>query len=135
MYTFFQPGGLQMSSGPVVNQPLLNPRLNATADSVASAGGSQHPPSGQTSVSQQPPVPNPPTSQPVTAGQLNTATLCKLGQETVQDIVAKAQDIFQTLKNLQVFLLLTSFIVFFCLIYLCVSSFNIIAYRRSMRAN
>ncbi|EEB12817.1 conserved hypothetical protein [Pediculus humanus corporis] len=32
---------------------------------------------------------------------INTASLCKIGQETVQDIVSRTQEIFQTLKTIQ----------------------------------
>ena len=31
----------------------------------------------------------------------NTATLCKMGQEAVQEIVSRTQEFFQTLKTLQ----------------------------------
>ncbi|OXU30462.1 hypothetical protein TSAR_013486 [Trichomalopsis sarcophagae] len=43
----------------------------------------------------QPPAPRPPTRD------LNTASLCKLGQETVQEIVSRMQELFQTLKVIQ----------------------------------
>lgn len=33
--------------------------------------------------------------------ELNVLTLCRIGQETVQDILSRFQDIFSTLKNLQ----------------------------------
>lgn len=34
--------------------------------------------------------------------EFNTASLCRLGQETVQDIVSRTQEVFQTLKTIQV---------------------------------
>ncbi|KAJ8923800.1 hypothetical protein NQ315_010382 [Exocentrus adspersus] len=33
--------------------------------------------------------------------EFNTASLCRLGQETVQDIVSRTQEVFQTLKSIQ----------------------------------
>lgn len=33
--------------------------------------------------------------------EFNTASLCRFGQETVQDIVSRTQDVFQTLKAIQ----------------------------------
>ncbi|KAI0236722.1 Mediator of RNA polymerase II transcription subunit 30 [Lamellibrachia satsuma] len=35
------------------------------------------------------------------AKEVNTASLCKIGQELVQDIVQKTQEVFQTLKVMQ----------------------------------
>ncbi|XP_026319971.1 mediator of RNA polymerase II transcription subunit 30 isoform X2 [Hyposmocoma kahamanoa] len=43
-----------------------------------------------------PPVQTPPQNK-----EFNTASLCKFGQETVQDIVSRTQDVFQTLKAIQ----------------------------------
>lgn len=34
--------------------------------------------------------------------EFNTASLCRIGQETVQDIVSRTQEVFQTLKAIQV---------------------------------
>lgn len=42
-----------------------------------------------------PAVPRPSTSE------ISAPTYCKLGQETVQDVIARAQDLFQSLRNLQ----------------------------------
>ena len=39
-----------------------------------------------------------PQQQPSTNQQYNTASLCFLGQDTVQEIVTKVQEIFQILK-------------------------------------
>ncbi|KAG5894339.1 hypothetical protein JTB14_004383 [Gonioctena quinquepunctata] len=33
--------------------------------------------------------------------EFNTASLCRLGQETVQDIISRTQEVFQTLKQIQ----------------------------------
>ncbi|KAJ0182701.1 hypothetical protein K1T71_002070 [Dendrolimus kikuchii] len=48
------------------------------------------------------PAPAPPAPpQPQQSKDFNTASLCKFGQETVQDIVSRTQDVFQTLKAIQ----------------------------------
>lgn len=44
-----------------------------------------------------------PTQVTQASRDINTASLCKIGQETVQDIVSRTQEIFQTLKTIQVF--------------------------------
>lgn len=36
------------------------------------------------------------------ARDVNTASLCRIGQETVQDIVLRTMEIFQLLRNMQV---------------------------------
>ena len=41
------------------------------------------------------------------ARDVNTASLCRIGQETVQDIVLRTMEIFQLLRNMQVSLSLT----------------------------
>lgn len=48
-------------------------------------------------------APTPP-SQPQTsqAKEFNTASLCRIGQETVQDIVSRTQEVFQMLRTIQV---------------------------------
>lgn len=54
-------------------------------------------------VLQQPPsvVPTPPAQQQTQQKEFNTASLCRIGQETVQDIVSRTQEVFQTLKTIQ----------------------------------
>ncbi|KAJ7999946.1 hypothetical protein DPEC_G00199670 [Dallia pectoralis] len=39
--------------------------------------------------------------QPQAARDVNTASLCRIGQETVQDIVLRTMEIFQLLRNMQ----------------------------------
>ena len=34
--------------------------------------------------------------------EVNAASLCRMGQETVQDLVAETQDMFSNLKSVQV---------------------------------
>lgn len=40
------------------------------------------------------------------ARDVNTSSLCRIGQETVQDIVLRTMEIFQLLRNMQVWLAL-----------------------------
>ncbi|XP_008329402.1 mediator of RNA polymerase II transcription subunit 30 [Cynoglossus semilaevis] len=49
----------------------------------------------------QPQQPPPPPPQPPAARDVNTASLCRIGQETVQDIVFRTMEIFQLLRNMQ----------------------------------
>lgn len=44
----------------------------------------------------------PVTQQSAANQQFNTASLCKYGQEIVQDIVCKVQDMFQILRSIMV---------------------------------
>ncbi|XP_030762332.1 mediator of RNA polymerase II transcription subunit 30 [Sitophilus oryzae] len=50
-------------------------------------------------------TPTPPSAhipqQQQQSKEFNTASLCRLGQETVQDIVSRTQEVFQTLKTIQ----------------------------------
>lgn len=43
-----------------------------------------------------------PQQQAQAARDVNTASLCRIGQETVQDIVIRTMEIFQLLRNMQV---------------------------------
>ncbi|XP_061672904.1 mediator of RNA polymerase II transcription subunit 30 isoform X2 [Syngnathoides biaculeatus] len=43
----------------------------------------------------------PPQQQAQAARDVNTASLCRIGQETVQDIVLRTMEIFQLLRNMQ----------------------------------
>lgn len=48
-------------------------------------------------------APTPPTqAQTQQSKEFNTASLCRIGQETVHDIVSRTQEVFQTLKAIQV---------------------------------
>lgn len=54
-----------------------------------------------------PPFGSPPPApqqqqQAQAARDVNTASLCRIGQETVQDIVIRTMEIFQLLRNMQV---------------------------------
>ncbi|XP_051991978.1 mediator of RNA polymerase II transcription subunit 30-like isoform X1 [Xyrauchen texanus] len=48
-----------------------------------------------------PPLAPFPGQQAQTARDVNTASLCRIGQETVQDIVLRTMEIFQLLRNMQ----------------------------------
>ncbi|CAB3240295.1 unnamed protein product [Arctia plantaginis] len=77
-------GGPGASIGPQnVQQTGMQP-----GGAVVSAGAAPPP--------AQPAAPPPPQNK-----EFNTASLCKFGQETVQDIVSRTQDVFQTLKAIQ----------------------------------
>lgn len=53
-------------------------------------------------------APTPPTqAQAQQSKEFNTASLCRIGQETVHDIVSRTQEVFQTLKTIQVGLIIT----------------------------
>ena len=43
----------------------------------------------------------PPAPQSQQSKEFNTVSLCRIGQETVQDIVSRTQEVFQTLKTTQ----------------------------------
>merc|ERR1719322_889350 len=70
-----------------------------TTSTANSAGGAsqpnQQPLPQQQQQHQQPP---PPQQQ---SREINTATVCKIGQETVQEIVGRIQEVFNYLKTLQ----------------------------------
>lgn len=77
---------------------------------LALSGGLQH----HAMQAQQQPVmqpqagvaPTPPVqAQTQQSKEFNTASLCRIGQETVQDIVSRTQEVFQTLKAIQVWYL------------------------------
>ncbi|XP_047663971.1 mediator of RNA polymerase II transcription subunit 30 isoform X1 [Tachysurus fulvidraco] len=48
-----------------------------------------------------PPLGQFPAQQAQAARDVNTASLCRIGQETVQDIVLRTMEIFQLLRNMQ----------------------------------
>lgn len=58
---------------------------------------------GNAASTPQTPVPptQPPQAQKQPGKDINTASLCRFGQETVQEIVSRTQELFQTLKVLQ----------------------------------
>ncbi|XP_073446332.1 mediator of RNA polymerase II transcription subunit 30 [Dendrobates tinctorius] len=45
--------------------------------------------------------PGPPPPAAAATREVNTASLCRIGQETVQDIVFRTMEIFQLLRNMQ----------------------------------
>ncbi|KAL4716551.1 hypothetical protein ACJJTC_010215 [Scirpophaga incertulas] len=83
------PQGMGVVGGPPVGG------LVSQAVQQQVTGGLQAP--GAVSAPPAPPAPVPPPQNK----EFNTASLCKFGQETVQDIVSRTQDVFQTLKAIQ----------------------------------
>ncbi|KAJ8735376.1 hypothetical protein PYW07_006996 [Mythimna separata] len=83
--------GVGVSGGP--GGPGMGPQT------VQQSGGMQA--GGAVSNNTAPPPAQPPAAQPPQNKEFNTASLCKFGQETVQDIVSRTQDVFQTLKAIQ----------------------------------
>ncbi|CAG9770848.1 unnamed protein product [Ceutorhynchus assimilis] len=75
-----------------INTPMneFNPNLNHQ----------MHPGSQTPGVTPTPPQSHTPQQQQQSK-EFNTASLCRLGQETVQDIVSRTQEVFQTLKAIQ----------------------------------
>ncbi|XP_076662091.1 mediator of RNA polymerase II transcription subunit 30 isoform X2 [Halictus rubicundus] len=57
--------------------------------------------SNQATIPQTPVPPTQPPPQQQQTKEFNTASLCRFGQETVQDIVSRTLEVFQTLKVLQ----------------------------------
>lgn len=78
------------SPGTTPTSPLQSSTVSMTTPPIVTPFGAQP---------QQPP---PPPPQPPAARDVNTASLCRIGQETVQDIVFRTMEIFQLLRNMQV---------------------------------
>ncbi|XP_050344030.1 mediator of RNA polymerase II transcription subunit 30 isoform X3 [Nymphalis io] len=68
------------------------------SQAVQQQGGMQTAAAVQVAAAAPPPAP---VAHPPQSKEFNTASLCKFGQETVQDIVSRTQDVFQTLKAIQ----------------------------------
>ncbi|XP_050535341.1 mediator of RNA polymerase II transcription subunit 30 [Daktulosphaira vitifoliae] len=80
--------------GPVL-QPNMQPQVPGTQHVLAPPVNQN--PVGVSSVSQ-PSVPPSNPNQSTSSNQFNTATLCRFGQETVQEIVSRTHEVFQILK-------------------------------------
>ena len=89
----------------------MGANVGSSSNSMASSNIQQAPPTN-TNVSQPqtstPPSANngtpatqPSQQQATTPNPINTATVCKIGQETVQEIVGRTQEVFSYLKSLQ----------------------------------
>jgi len=83
---------------------------------------------GVTTPQQTPPQPQTP-AQPSQSKDVNTAMLCRLGQETVHDIVSRTQELFNALKAIQVrikiSILMCKFVcLLFCCTHYCVFAIN-----------
>ena len=51
---------------------------------------------------QQPATPNTPQQPPQQQKEINTAMVCRIGQETVQEIISRTHEVFSYLRVLQV---------------------------------
>ena len=51
---------------------------------------------------QQPATPNTPQQPPQQQKEINTAMVCRIGQESVQDIISRTHEVFSYLRVLQV---------------------------------
>ena len=69
------------------------PQSPSVAPSTPSSGDQQQ-------QQQQPTTPNTP-QQPQQAKEINTALVCRIGQETVQEIVSRTHEVFNYLRVLQ----------------------------------
>ncbi len=76
------------SPDPRPSPPGSSPAAMTTPPLVSPFGGQPPPPQQQ--------------QQAQAARDVNTASLCRIGQETVQDIVLRTMEIFQLLRNMQV---------------------------------
>ena len=74
----------------------VTPNSPSVAPHTPSGGISDS--SGQPS--QQPATPSTP-QQPPQAKEINTAMVCRIGQETVQEIVSRTHEVFSYLRQLQ----------------------------------
>ena len=92
---------LQEGQGQPASAPATMPTPTSgsatTATSAANSAGGVCPPNQQ---QQQQPL-APPPSQQQQSKEINTATVCRIGQETVQEIVGRIQEVFNYLKTLQ----------------------------------
>ncbi|KAI3358738.1 hypothetical protein L3Q82_015147, partial [Scortum barcoo] len=71
-----------------------SPAVSMTTPPLVSAFGGQPPPPQQQQQQQQ-------QQAQAARDAINTASLCRIGQETVQDIVLRTMEIFQLLRNMQ----------------------------------
>jgi len=76
--------------------PASSPAVSMSTPPLVSPFGGQPPPPQQQQQQQQQ------HQQAQAAHDVNTASLCRIGQETVQDIVLRTMEIFQLLRNMQV---------------------------------
>ncbi|XP_023248586.1 mediator of RNA polymerase II transcription subunit 30 isoform X2 [Copidosoma floridanum] len=99
--------GMLPNAQQVMNQqqpvhPQLQPHQQQMHLQQQSALVQQNNQSSGAAATPQIPVPQPqPTQQRQNAKDFNTATLCKLGQETVQEIVNRMMEVFTQLKTIQ----------------------------------
>ena len=81
---------------PTSASPMTSGNLQQTPPTVTSATPTQPTPASNNGV-----VTGQPAQQASAPNPINTATVCKIGQETVQEIVGRTQEVFSYLKSLQ----------------------------------
>jgi len=85
------------------NNPITHQTPNSLQMQQNPMASLQHHTMQQQVLQQAPAVAPTPPAQPHAqqSKEFNTASLCRIGQETVQDIVSRTQEVFQTLKAIQ----------------------------------
>jgi len=85
------------------NNPITHQTPNSLQMQQNPMASLQHHTMQQQVLQQAPAVTPTPPAQPHAqqSKEFNTASLCRIGQETVQDIVSRTQEVFQTLKAIQ----------------------------------
>merc|ERR1719383_393195 len=94
-------GGIGMGPGMMSGRTESGPGYigNNMSDGVGSVSGSQVIEQGQGNMPQvSSPAPQPAQHQ---SKDVNTSTVCRIGQETVEEIVSRTQEVFSILKSLQ----------------------------------
>merc|ERR1719481_537722 len=94
-------GGIGMGPGMMSGRTESGPGYigNNISDGVGSVSGSQVIEQGQGNMPQvSSPAPQPAQHQ---SKDVNTSTVCRIGQETVEEIVSRTQEVFSILKSLQ----------------------------------
>ena len=87
-------GGVEGSTGGHDDKGMMN-----MTDGPGPAGGGQENSQGQGTAPGQ--VPGKVTPTPAQPKEVNTSTVCRIGQETVEEIVSRTQEVFSILKSLK----------------------------------
>ncbi|CAG7728595.1 unnamed protein product [Allacma fusca] len=103
---FNQPGITQMNHPSQIQQqqsqqhhsPLVPPGPRSATQVSSESGSTQGNPAP---VHNQPLQQSQQSNQQMSSKELNAASLCRFGQETVQEIVSRTQEVFQTLRTAQ----------------------------------
>ena len=93
-------GGMAGSPGMMMGSPSSGPQLGSTQSDgppATAPGGPGQPGDGQGALQEAGPAPQPAQQ----SKDVNTSTVCRIGQETVEEIVSRTQEVFSILKSLQ----------------------------------